>query len=102
MELRISEDSLWGRGRHRQGEYTPDHVVNHLADGDLQCAQRFVSWQNICQSGEAEHAGDSKEHLSQKLGVLCTPLTSLCRVDGAVMESKETHPGTHMLGMKGL
>ena len=30
------------------------------------------------QAGEAEHAGDSKEHLSQELGVLRAPLTPLC------------------------
>lgn len=60
------------------GQDAPDHVVNHLANGNLQSAQRLMGRQDVGQTGEAEHAGDSKEHLSQELGVLGAPLTSLC------------------------
>lgn len=59
-------------------QYAPDHVVDHLANGNLQSAERLMGRQNVGQAGEAEHAGDGKEHLSQELGVLCAPLTSLC------------------------
>lgn len=37
-----------------------------------------MSWQDIRQPGEAQHAGDSEEYLGQELGVLCAPLTPLC------------------------
>lgn len=65
-------------GCSEQGEYAPDHVVDHLANGDLQSAQRLMGRQNVGQAGEAEHAGDSKQHFRQELGVLGVPLTSLC------------------------
>lgn len=37
-----------------------------------------MGWQDVGQAGEAEHAGDSEEHLSQELGVLRAPLAPLC------------------------
>lgn len=61
-----------------------------------------MSWQNIRQSGEAEHAGDSKEHLGQELGILCAPLTSLCRVDGTVIERQERLTPRLTAGLEGL
>lgn len=65
-------------GCSEQRQHAPDHVVNHLADGNLQSAQRLVGGQNVGQAGEAEHAGDSKEHLGQELGVFGAPLAALC------------------------
>lgn len=67
-----------GGGGPGPGRHSPDHVVDHLANGNLQRAERLVGRQNVGQAGEAEHAGDGKEHLRQELGVLRAPLTSLC------------------------
>lgn len=61
-----------------QSRYAPDHVIDHLADGNLQSAQRLMGRQNVGQVGEAEHTGDSEEHLSQELGILGVPLASFC------------------------
>lgn len=78
------------RGCSEEGQFTPDHVINHPADGDLQSAQRFVGRQNVGQAGEAEHAGDGEEHLGKELGILSAPLASLCAgSDGGVAESQE-------------
>lgn len=41
-------------GCSEQGQYAPDHVVDHPANGNLQGAQRLVGRQDVGQAGEAK------------------------------------------------
>lgn len=38
-----------------QGQYAPDHVVHHPANGNLQDAQRLMGRQDVGQAGEAKN-----------------------------------------------
>lgn len=58
--------------------FIPHHVIDHLPYGDLQSSQGLVSWQDVGQPREAEHAGHCKQNLGQQLGVLLTPVLTHC------------------------
>lgn len=54
----------------------PHHVINHLSYGDLKCSQRLVGWQDVSQTGKAQHACHGEQHLGNQLGVLLVPVVS--------------------------
>lgn len=41
----------------------PHHVINHLSNGDLKRSQGLMGWQDVRQTGKAQHARHGEQHL---------------------------------------